>query len=109
MSTIQIRATQLEKFRTCKYRYNFEPPLNPLDERFIFGSNVHKYCEEQVSGNLNDDIQSLLLGRRPVKQRQMILNMADAVANLMQERQLALVTTELSMETYIEDSDVILQ
>lgn len=109
MSTIVIRATQLEKFRTCKYRYKFEEPMDPRDDRFVFGSNVHKYCEEQLSGNLNDEIQTLLLQRRPVKQRQMILNMSDVIANHMEEEQLSLVTTELSMQAYDDESDVIIE
>ncbi len=109
MERLSTRATMLEKYRTCKYRYKFEPTPNPMDEKFIFGSHMHKYCESQVNWVLNDELQWLILWRRPVKQRQMILNMADLVANQLQERWLAIVTSELTMQAYIEDADLVLE
>lgn len=109
MSTIHTRATQLEKFRICKYRYFFEPPLDPSNQNFVFGSHVHKYCEELLSWNLNDEIQTLLLQKRPVKQRAMIINMSDLIANYVQEKELTLITTELSMQVYDDESDVLIE
>jgi hypothetical protein len=44
-----------------------------------------------------------------VKQRAMIINMSDLIANYMQEKELTLVTTELSMQVYDDESDVIIE
>jgi hypothetical protein len=39
----------------------------------------------------------------------MIINMSDLIANYMEEKQLTLITTELSMQVYDDVSDVLIE
>jgi hypothetical protein len=39
----------------------------------------------------------------------MIINMSDLIANYMEEKQLTLITTELSMQVYDDESDVLIE
>jgi len=109
MSQIHIRATSLEKFWNCKYRYKNETQPDPMKEAFIFGSTLHNYAESYILWNLNQDLIDILMSPRPIKQRQMIQLMWWLVAEQVSARELSLVTTELKMLHYFEEQDVIVE
>ena len=45
---ISVRATNLEKFLTCPFRYKYEPEPEPDKMAFIFGTALHKLVEIHV-------------------------------------------------------------
>jgi hypothetical protein len=45
---VSVRATNLEKFLTCPYRYKYEPEPVPDKMAFTFGTALHKLVEIHV-------------------------------------------------------------
>ena len=109
MNRIDIRATQLETYRTCPYKFKFEPKSDPKSEHFLFGSLLHKYIELTVMWQLNDDIRDILLSRLPVKQRYMIIKMANIFVEHLENKWYTFIAAELTNNNYYEDIDIYLE
>ena len=99
----------MEKFRTCKHKYKFEPPFSWWLEFLKFGTTLHKYVELAITDQLNDEIKDLLLQQRPVKQRFMIIQMAEKVVDKVKELWYEYIVSELSMDKTYEDIDITLE
>lgn len=106
---MNIRATTLEKFWTCKHRYKFEPPFSWSPIFFKFGSDLHKYVELALTDQLNEEIQDLILQQRPVKQRMMIIQMAEKILAHAKEQELTYIVSELWMSKEFSELDITLE
>lgn len=106
MDKINIRATKLEAFRTCPYRYKFEPPLDDTAESLRFGSALHKYVELTLSWLLNDTTQWMILNEWWVKQRLMIIKMSSLIEEKVKEKWYILICSERTNKIFFEDINI---
>lgn len=106
MDKINIRATKLEAYRTCPYRYKFEPPLDDTAESLRFGSALHKYVELRLSWMLNATTEWMILNEWGVKQRLMILKMANLIEDKVKEKWYILVCSERTNKLFFEDVNI---
>ena len=109
MNRIVIRATKLETYWTCPYRYKNEPELDEDVEHFKFGSALHKYIELLLNKWLNETTEVMLLSEWWVKQRLMISKMALLVSNLVEQKWYELVCSERTNKIFFEDLNIKLQ
>ena len=108
MDKLQIRATQLETFRICPFRYKFEERVADA-EHFRFGSALHKYIELLLNWTLNDTTQSMILNDRWVKERLMIIKMWNLFDSKVKEKWYELVCSEWTTKTFFEDLNTVLE
>ena len=100
---ISIRATNLEKFLTCPYRYKYEPEPAPDKMAFIFGTALHKLVEMHVQWIENQDAVDIILNRFGVKERKMLKALTECFIKHLEERELEYVLSEYSYTHKFED------
>jgi len=100
---ISIRATNLEKFLTCPYRYKYEPDASPDKMAFIFGTALHKLVEMHVQWIQNQDAVDIILNKFWVKERKMLKALTECFMKHLEERQLTYVLSEYSFTHKFED------
>ena len=93
---VSVRATNLEKFLTCPYRYKYEPEPVPDKMAFTFGTALHKLVEIHVQWNENQDAVNIILNRFWVKERKMLKALTDCFMEHLKERNLEYVLSEYS-------------
>lgn len=104
-----MRATKLESFRTCPFRYHNEPKLDGDAEHFRFGSALHKYIELLLVNLINGTTEQMILSERWVKQRLMIIKMWNMFKELVDKKWYKLVVSEWTNKQYFEDINVSLE
>lgn len=109
MNRINIRATKLETYRTCPYRYKYEQELDEDAEHFKFGSALHKYIELVLHNQLNETTETMLLSEWWVKQRIMISKMANLVVEKVKEKEYTIICSERTNKIFFEDINIKLQ
>lgn len=92
-----IRATQLEKFLNCAFRFRYEPEADPNSEAFKFGSALHKLVEMYVQWTENQTAVDMILNPRWVKERKMLKAMTEKFMQHIEERKLTYILSEYSM------------
>lgn len=100
---IQIRATNLEKFLTCPYRYKYEPEPQPDKMAFLFGTALHKLVEIHVQWNENQDAVNIILERFWVKERKMLKALTECFMEHLKERNLEYILSEYSYTHRFDD------
>lgn len=93
---VSVRATNLEKFLTCPYRYKYEPEPVPDKMAFTFGTALHKLVEIHVQWNENQDAVNIILNKFWVKERKMLKALTDCFMEHLKERNLEYVLSEYS-------------
>jgi len=104
----QIRATNLEKYRTCPYSYFFNPPREGENINFRFGTALHKYIETALQWCLTDEAKDILLKPWAVKYRLMIMAMCNIFLQNVEDRELTYVLSEVELEKVYEEEQIIL-
>lgn len=100
---VSIRATKLETFLTCPYRYKYEPEPSSDKLAFIFGTALHALVEMHVQWLQNQDAVDIILNRFGVKERRMLKALTECFINHLQERELTYVLSEYSFTHTFED------
>ena len=100
---INIRATQLESFINCPFRYRYEPDSDPDSMAFKFWTTLHKIIEMYVEWVENQDAVDILLNPRWVKERKMLKAMVEVFMKHIEERELTFVLSEYSLVKRFED------
>ena len=100
---ISIRATNLETFITCPYKYKYEPTPSPDKMAFIFGTALHKLVEMHVQWLQNQDAVDIILNKFWVKERKMLKALTECFIQHLEERQLTYVLSEYSYTHKFED------
>ena len=109
MDKIEIRATKLETYWTCPYRYKYEPEPDVEAEHFKLWTALHKYIELVLHNQLNETTQMFVLNERWVKQRLMIIKMADLVVEKVKKKWYTLVGSERTNKVFFDDVNILLQ
>ena len=100
---ISVRATNLEKFLTCPFRYKYEPEPEPDKMAFIFGTALHKLVEIHVQWNENQDAVNIILNKFWVKERKMLKALTECFMEHLKERNLEYVLSEYSYTHKFDD------
>ncbi len=69
---LSIRATSLEKFNSCPYKYMFDPPRVGNEEFFLFGTAFHKIMELSIRWLRESEWVGMILNKRPIKKRNIL-------------------------------------
>jgi hypothetical protein len=100
---VSVRATLLETFLTCPYKYKYEPTPSPDKLAFLFGTALHKLVEMHVQHLENQDAVDIILNRFGVKERKMLKALTECFIQHLEERELTYVLSEYSYTHTFED------
>lgn len=100
-----IRATQLEKFLNCPFRFRYEPEADPNSEAFKFGTTLHKLVEIYVQWIENQTAVDMLLYPWWVKERKMLKAITEEFIKQIQERNLRYILSEYSTLKQFNEND----
>lgn len=109
MEKITIRATKLETYRNCPYRYKNEPAPDEEAVHFKFGSALHKYIELRLVNQINEETEFMIFNERWVKQRLMIQRMSQLFIENLEKKWYVLVCSERTNKYFFEDINIELQ
>lgn len=109
MDRIDIRATKLEAYRTCPYKYKYEPPLDGESDALKFWTALHKYIELLLVNKINDITEQLVFDWFGIKQRLMIIRMANLFKDKIEEKWYELIVSERKTNTLFEELNIELQ
>lgn len=98
-----MRATNLETFLTCPYKYKYEPTPSPDKMAFLFWTALHKLVEMHVQWLENQDAVDIILNRFGVKERKMLKALTECFIQHLEERNLTYVLSEYSFTHTFED------
>ena len=106
MDKIEIRATQLEKYITCPFKYKNDLPIDGDAEHFRFWTALHKYIELRLVNLINETTEQMIFKDRWVKQRLMMIKMANLFEAKVQEKGYTLICSEWTNEHFFEDLNI---
>lgn len=98
-----IRATSLEKFNTCPYKFMFDPPRVGNEEFFLFGTAFHKIMELSIRGLRDSEWVWMILNRRPIKKRDILWNWSQVCLDELTRLEYKPVIEELSVDYTYKD------
>lgn len=105
----QIRATELEKFMTCHYKYKFDAPRDGSWIFFDFWTALHKYIETRLKTPDNKEALDLILKPWAVKYREQIMLMSNVFLEEFEKRWLTLVIDELKLNNTFTEHEIYLE
>lgn len=100
---LSIRATNLEKFNTCPYKFKFDPPRVGNEEFFLFGTAFHKVMELSIRWLRDTEWMAMVLNKRPVKKKNILFNGSQVILDELSKLWYEPIIEELAVDYNYKD------
>jgi len=106
---LTIRATKLETYWTCPFRYRFEPIPDEDAVHFKLWTMIHKYIELALIDQVNNTTTTLLFYGVWVKDRLMAIKMWNLFVEEVKQKGYTLVCSERTNKELFDELNITLQ
>ena len=100
---LSVRATNLETFLTCPFKYKYAPDPEPNKKAFLFWRALHSLVEMSVQWVYNKTAEELILYPFEDKDRRILLAQTIKFMEHLEERKLKYIASEYSFTHTFED------
>ena len=94
---LSVRATNLETFLTCPFKYKYAPDPEPNKKAFLFWRALHSLVEMSVQWVYNKTAEELILYPFEDKDRRILLAQTIKFMEHLEERKLKYIASEYSL------------